>query len=85
MAPGGPEQLKESWPAPFTGAGYVCYSRSMSRRQEDQRPTSEQLAKAAIKAQLKIAEDRRPGGAHDMVAALPSNLQKVVMDVVNET
>lgn len=49
----------------------------------DQAPTTGQLGRAALLAQLKIAEQHRPGGAHDMIASLPSDLQKVVMEVVD--
>lgn len=54
-----------------------------TKSNEDQRPTDVQLGRAAIKAQLKLAEQAYPGGAHDMIASLPSDLQKVVMGVVN--
>lgn len=51
---------------------------------DGQRPTTEQVLKAAIKAQHEQAERIRKGGAHDVVAGLPSDLQRTVMGVVNE-
>lgn len=52
-------------------------------RSEDQRPTTEQMLKGALRAQLQQAERIQRGGAHDVVAALPADLQRVVMSVVD--
>lgn len=55
----------------------------MTKRSEDQAPTTSQVLKAAIKAQHDQAERLQRGGAHDMVAGLSRENQRTVMGVVN--
>lgn len=48
---------------------------------EDLAPTDEQLFRAAILAQLRLAERELPGGAAELIEQLPVELQKVVVGV----
>ena len=56
-----------------------------TRKSEDQAPSTSQVLEAAIKAQLNQAERIRQGGAHDLVASLPSEHQRTVMGVIDQS